>query len=56
MFNTKVKLVKVIEKDNEEVYLISKGGIYFSLTKDNIEELKEIFADIENNSLIRPQE
>jgi soluble P-type ATPase len=56
MITRKVRLEKVIEKDNQELYIITKGGIYFSLTKENIEELKEIFTDIDNKSLIRPQE
>ncbi len=56
MIDREVKLANVVEKEGKTVYVISKAGVYFSLTLENIQQLKEIFSEIENSSLICPQE
>lgn len=47
--DTDVKLYNIVDIDGEHRFIIVKGGCYYGLTYDNIEQLKELFKRIETD-------
>lgn len=49
MMSKDVKLYNIIDKNDERRFIIVKGGCYYALTYENIEQLKELFSLIETD-------